>query len=120
MGNAALLVAPLLAAVGTYLIAARQLSGRIDHSEARELWTESASMREDYRERLASSEKRQADLEARVADCERIANQLRIENMDLRHTNEEQAQKIDSLQRRIDELERDNAALRSRLRGADA
>ena len=55
----------LIAALGGWLVKARQLSGKIETSEAADLWAESAAIRADCwrqlelaRERIAALEKR--------------------------------------------------------------
>jgi len=64
------LAVALFAPVGAYLVAARRMSGRIASSEASELWDESRSIREDYRQRLGVAHARIAQLEARVAELQ--------------------------------------------------
>ena len=67
----------LVAALGGWLVKARQLSGKIETSEAADLWAESAAMREDYRERIKHAEERAERLEQRVDNCEDVNRLLR-------------------------------------------
>jgi regulator of replication initiation timing len=65
--NPALLVALLgviFAPLLTYVVAARRFSGEISHSEATDLWKESASIREDYRQRIDTLEERLRTIES--------------------------------------------------------
>lgn len=63
------LIVGIVGALSAYLAAARRFSGKIGSSDAAQLWQESASIREDYRNRIAA-------LEARVASCETANNEL--------------------------------------------
>lgn len=76
VGIAAIVIAPLV----SYLAASRRLSGKIATSDADALWTESRSIREDYRARLDAGNKRIAELEARVAEVEKLNNSLTSKN----------------------------------------
>ena len=78
------LAVALIAALGGWIVKARQLSGKIETSEAADLWQESAAMREDYRARIAHAEARAERLEQRVDKCEDLNNLLSIDNRDLR------------------------------------
>lgn len=80
LGLGALLLAP----IGAFFAATRKLSGRIATSDAGELWSESASIREDYRQRLAKADARQTLLEDRVAHLEEINQKLYRENFELK------------------------------------
>jgi cell division protein FtsB len=102
--NATLLVALAVATVGpllTYLVASRKLSGKIGTSDAADLWSESRSIRDDYRDRLDQSNRRQAACEERIAKLESDKNALVGENMMLRG--------------RIDVLEQENKRLRDHV-----
>lgn len=74
----------LIGPIGAFIVATRRLSGKIATSDAGELWSESASIREDYRQRLEKADARQAVLEARVAQLEDANNKLFRENIELR------------------------------------
>lgn len=107
----AAVIGPLL----TYIAASRKLSGRIGTSEAASLWQESQSIRQDYRDRINESERRQAHLEERVAKLEEKNNELMKENLVLRRENLDQAQTIRRCQERIEALERENTHLKSTI-----
>lgn len=102
----------LVAALGTYLAAARRLSGKIGTSEAGELWAESKAIRDDYARRQAAADVRAADLEKRVAQLERDNNALSRENIDLVRKIVEYEAVIADLRGRLDALERENKDLR--------
>jgi predicted nuclease with TOPRIM domain len=76
-------IGALIVAMGAYFATVRRLSGRIETSEADSLWKESASIREDYRDRLSSADQRQARLEERVANLEKRNAELAEENVRL-------------------------------------
>lgn len=78
------IVAVVIAPLGAYLVAARRLSGKIGTSDASELWIESRSIREDYRDRIVAANDRIAQLSARVEQCEGRNNDLLHKNLDLR------------------------------------
>lgn len=90
-------MAPIVVAIATvvvgslltYLGVVRKLSGKIGTSEASSLWEESAAIRADYRDQLATAAKRIADLEARVAQVEHLNNQLERENFKCRRAVEQ-------------------------------
>lgn len=66
-------IGPLLA----YLVASRRLSGDIQTSEATDLWRESASIREDYRDQIRILTARVRELEGQLAKCMAETNRLR-------------------------------------------
>lgn len=98
--------------LAAYITASRKLSGRIGTSEASQLWAESSKIRDDYRDRLAGTDKRQADLEARVATLEALNVELRRENVQQSQKVMEYESIIKELRTRLDALERENAELR--------
>lgn len=61
-------IAAVAAPLGAYLVAARRFSGRIESSDAKELWAESRSIRDWSQGRIASLEARVATLEAENRD----------------------------------------------------
>jgi hypothetical protein len=78
------LVAALFAPVVTYLLAKRQFSGRIETSDAKELWAESRAIREWSNARInvlnevvARLEERERLLEDRVRMLEKENDELR-------------------------------------------
>jgi chromosome segregation ATPase len=66
----------LVSSLGAYLMAARRMSGRISTSSASDLWAESRSIREDYREQIARRDARATKLEDRIAACEQLKDTL--------------------------------------------
>jgi hypothetical protein len=71
------------------VLTVRRMSGRIETSEASELWKESASIRDDYRTRLLQANERATSVEIRMAAVEQQNNALVQENFALRHKVEE-------------------------------
>jgi chromosome segregation ATPase len=74
----------IIAPLGAYLLAARKMSGKVNTSDADQLWREAGSIRDDYRERLRISNERQTSLEERVARLEGQNTALVQENFDLK------------------------------------
>jgi predicted RNase H-like nuclease (RuvC/YqgF family) len=109
------LVAAVVGPIGTYIIAGRRLSGRIDTTEASSLWEESRNIRTDYRDRLAEAEKRMAKLEARIADEERANTKLTRENIDLVAKNQECEWEIRKLKERLQILAEEKVLLRETI-----
>ena len=70
------IVAAVAAPLGAYLLAARRMSGKIGTSDAKELWSESRAIRDDYRDQLDTANRRTASLERRVAHLEEVNNNL--------------------------------------------
>jgi hypothetical protein len=66
-----------------YLKLNRKLSGRINTSEAAELWKESAAIREDYRIQLGERDQRIATLHVDIRNCEEVNEKLRRRVTDL-------------------------------------
>jgi hypothetical protein len=62
------LVAALFAPLGAYLIARRQLSGKVETSDARALWAESRAIRQWSSKRIEELEGRIEHLEGENAD----------------------------------------------------
>jgi chromosome segregation ATPase len=60
------IMAAALGALGSYLAVARKLSGKINTSDATELWNESRSIREWSAERIATLTAEVSELEQRV------------------------------------------------------
>lgn len=104
-----LAVAALGTAVGTlvrYLTASRKLSGKIGTSDATELWAASKEMRNEYRDDLASANKRLAALEGRLATVEADNHELANENLLLKRQVDLLKHENEILHRKVDELER--------------
>lgn len=104
----------LAAVVGglvTYLVAARQLSGRVATTDAAELWKESGAIRDDYRDQIAQAAGRVTALEGRVAGLEARNNELQQRNIELQRqtlsyeaTIAAQAARIDKLVSEVESL----------------
>jgi chromosome segregation ATPase len=60
------IIAAMLGAMGSYLAVARKLSGKINTSDATELWNESRSIREWSADRIATLTSQVSELEHRV------------------------------------------------------
>lgn len=80
------------------------------------MWKESASIREDYRGRIAEAEKRQAHLEERLSKVEERNIELSKENIELRASNAEKAMVLERCQTRLAQLERENQTLKVTIR----
>lgn len=109
------IIAASVAAFGAYIAASRRLSGKINTSEAQSLWQESASIREDYRARIAYAEQRTLRLEERVAQLERANNELALHNSTLVSTNADLSGTIREKQLHINELEGQVTALKDKI-----
>lgn len=59
----ALILGAIVGPIGAYLAAARRFSGKVDTTEATDLWKEAASIRKWSTDRIESLEKRVGDLE---------------------------------------------------------
>ena len=77
------LVAAVFAAIGAYLVAARQFSGKIETSDAKELWQESRSIREWSTQRIGTLNENVERLEKRVGALEGSNELLAAENRKL-------------------------------------
>jgi hypothetical protein len=73
------------------------MSGKIETSDASELWDEARSIRDDYKDRLAKANDRTLGLEVRIAGLEGDNHELVKENLRLTH-------KVEIMQATIDEL----------------
>lgn len=71
------IIAGIFGPLGAYLVAARQFSGKIETTEARELWEESRSIRDWSQQRIEV-------LHETVERLERRLRELEDENSDLR------------------------------------
>lgn len=99
----AILIAPLVG----YLTASRRLSGKIGTSSADQLWAESKSIREDYREQIRRANAHVTELEARIQTCEMRCEKLTKEKRVL----EIQILDHEALLERIEHLEVENSRL---------
>ena len=108
-------VVALIAALGAYIQQAKKLSGKIDTSEAGQLWEESRAIRQDYRDRLATNEERASRLEARVAELEHKNNELAAENVKLLKESIEYQQTITRLRDERDNLKESVTTLEAKI-----
>jgi peptidoglycan hydrolase CwlO-like protein len=104
-----IIVAAAIASLGTYLVAARRLSGKVGSSEAAELWEESRSIRKWGGERIAELNRVVEKLETRVGFVETQNNDLAKENSNL-------VQQIRDLSSTITELRAEIVALTLELK----
>jgi septal ring factor EnvC (AmiA/AmiB activator) len=73
----------LVTSLATYLVAARNLSGKIKNSDASELWAESRSIREWSTERVKELDEHIDRLEDRLSEVEKANHILTEENRKL-------------------------------------
>lgn len=109
------IIIALVGAIGAYVAAARRLSGKIDTSEASQLWEESRSIRNDYRDRLDAANQRQAKLEERMAGLERKNIELGERNVALLEEQLHLQKACNDLRDERDQLRREVADLRTQI-----
>lgn len=73
-------VAAFIGALGSYTLAARRFSGKIETTEAKELWAESRSIRKWSQERIEELNGVVGRLEARNSELEDRVEYLELEN----------------------------------------
>jgi chromosome segregation ATPase len=105
----------VLGPLAAYIVAARRFSGKVTTSEASQLWDESKSMREDYRERLRLAGEDIARLAERISRLEEANDVLRGEVRHLETSNEELRIENAALKLKVEQLERENAGLRAEV-----
>lgn len=88
------IVVAVIAPLGTYLIAARRFSGKINTTEAQELWKESGKIREWSQQRIDAQDIKIAKLETRIDGLFREKAVLTQEVITLRQTIGEQERTI--------------------------
>ncbi len=98
----AAIVAPLL----TYVIAARRMSGKIQTSEASDLWAESRALRDDYKSQVGMLQTQVKDLISRVRELEENKTMLEKANLQL-------ARRVDDLENELASVKKENQALRA-------
>jgi len=96
------LVSAAIAALVTFVVAARRMSGKIKTSDASDLWAVAKDMRAELTSRLGVSDGRLRDLETRMATLERENIALLRENTDLKQKIETQQTLIEALREKID------------------
>lgn len=109
----------IVAAIGTYLVSARTLSGKIKNSDAEELWAESRSIREWSTSRVKELNEHVEQLEQRLAAIELANSELAKENRAQSRTIYDLRNEIHGLQTQIISLTKeleDERTLVSRLR----
>lgn len=100
------IVVAAISSVVTYLIAVRNLSGKIKNSDASQLWAESRSIREWSALRLKELNDHVDDLETRIADLEKKNQELAAENRALTRQLYEEREMMHELQQQNIELTR--------------
>lgn len=125
--------AALVGAVSAWLVGRQQRSGRVDTSEASDLWAESKAIREDYRQQIADLRTELARMETRLADANtalatantRLADantrveELRTEVLRLREMCGQTNEGVDLIRREIAAVRSDTPQGRSRRRSAE-
>lgn len=96
-----------------YLVATRRLSGRIATSEATDLWKEASKMREDYLKRIDQLTMLVQTCQARIEELERRNDQLHRENSDLRETVEAHELTISELRKLVHDISEENKVLKA-------
>jgi predicted RNase H-like nuclease (RuvC/YqgF family) len=107
------LIAAAIAALGAYLAAARKLSGKIQTSEASDLWAESQSIREEYRAHIA-------ELKVDLKTCIERVEAVEQQNLKLNGENGELRAKVSSLETEVERLTVENKMLRTRIAELEA
>lgn len=72
--------AALVGALASYIVAARRFSGKIETTEAKELWAESRAIRKWSQERIETLNATVARLETRNSELEQRVDHLEAEN----------------------------------------
>lgn len=106
-------IAPILA----YLAAARKFSGKIETTDADQLWAEAGAIRNDYKVRLHQADERILSLEGRTAKLEGVNTELANENRTLRQKVETLEWTVDNQRTTIEGHERTIAELRRQVNG---
>ena len=101
----------VVAAIGAYLVAARQFSGKIETSDAKELWQESRSIRDWSTQRIGTLNENVERLEERVGALEGSNELLAVEN-------EKLIKEISELNQTIGELRNEITGLVEELRAS--
>lgn len=76
----AAVAAALIGALASYIVAARRFSGKIETTEAKDLWEESRAIRKWSQERIETLNGLVARLEARNVELEKRVDHLEDEN----------------------------------------
>lgn len=94
------LFAPLVA----YIIAVRQFSGKIESSDAKELWAESRAIRDWSQVRIAELNETVLRLDHRVETLELHNRKLFNEKLELQSESNKRDNLVEDLKQKIDEL----------------
>ena len=105
------IIVALAAPIGAYLIAARRFSGKIESSDAKELWAESRSIRDWSQGRITTLDDEVRQLKDRVGVLETSNDALARENRAL-------AQQVHDLNETIRELRAEIAVLTEQLKAS--
>lgn len=90
ISSVSLVIAPLV----SYMTVSRRLSGKIQSSEAIDLWKESASIREDYRRELIRAVDQIENLRESNLQLRTELNEMKIKVSNLTNENEHLKNKI--------------------------
>lgn len=93
------LVVAIIAALGSYLVTARRMSGTIATSTAEDLWEESRSMRRDLNGRVRSLEAQLGEAQTKIESQSARIDELTDEN-------EQKSREILKLQMDVTRLQR--------------
>lgn len=114
------LIAAVAAPLGAYLVAARQFSGRIESSDAKELWAESRSIRDWSQERITTLNQQVVRLETRIDQLEGGNRELSRENTALARENATLAEKVEHLKETLAECNAETGELRGQIEDLQA
>lgn len=109
-------IAVVITAFGAVWLQNKRLSGKVADTDASELWKESASIREDYRDRIQGQNDRIVRLEERVANAESANNSLRERNIELLGKLLDAERSLADCQEKLADVERENQSLRETIR----
>lgn len=96
------IVAAVVGALGTYLLAVRKFSGKIKTTEADKLWEQVGKFQEVIIKERDQFSTRTAKLEERVAKLEGEKNDLVRKNIELENQAEQQARQVSFLEATVE------------------
>lgn len=78
-----IIAAPIVTAIGAYVVAKRTTSGDIDTSDAATLWAESQAIRKELRDEIVSLRNEVKDLREKIQqlESERFVDKQKIEEL---------------------------------------
>lgn len=103
-GTIVAILTALFVPLGAYLVAVRQFSGRIESSDAKELWAESRAIREWSQRRITELEQNANRLEERVDKLEKYNHELHAEKRVLELKAAERDATIKALREEVEDL----------------